>query len=965
MNLHKYVSALLGTVMALSFFANAATRPTAKKPAKPAGRSATKSKTTAKNATAKKASARKVAPKETELVMTAEEVAQQQEARRAEAARIEADRAEAERAEIAKAEAARQAEEQTIDWKVDHMTYMEKISWLESVKKTLKSEFVAWDTTIESVMAAAGEIVLEPASVKKPFVFPLITLPGYGKTTFVQRFVELMGWDRRFAEIKLQKHKGVLPIAEVQKFRKVKGQPVRGAVVFFDEAESLDMDLAAGQGHSINDSREKLITSKNFYWDVLANGKTSLVPDKTLPAAVSEISDKYEAWAKSKEKVKTSNDLIVKHGREISKLENELLKAQRKRVFKDGEQTPEEIEKEIATERENLRDEQDNLKDHRIAVLNRLEALQKEFHVLVAEHFFELGKFAEQSPESLLNEYIRDPRQINHELSRAGGNASSSPQAEYQHLIFFVAANPTSVISSIVMRAKAADKDGRVDADTLHKLAGDLAKNPQVTWEWFNKIWRNYLSPPAELYVAPAKESAKARTAKAVKKAVDAANEKAAVVAQADGTEPHGDIAVVDREKRDLEVQQSAYGWASRWNLRDWRMAPPFSRKQWHQLISAAIKRFSESVHTKLAEEKIELPKLHFTSSAIDVFDREVIDPLGGPRNAFSNFGGLVGRLRLELIANMMKLEAEKRPTHKLNIGFDSNKSEWVIEEDMPEYSEWRWRNLGPITLKDKGWEMRVPVGLSLPVDQLSKDQRLPLAEVELAVNMAGNATVGMALYQSLPRNLSRLTPLGEKELHDLWPRLDADHLEYKLKAMQVIMGGLVAKHIYLNEAETNELEKADITQLRSMAAGIVREIETRQATFSFRKESDSALFSQSLQQDHIFQRLLSKDIDGALDITYKKVAKLLKKNKDMFASLQKKLREQPDVRPEEVKLLVYRHMNSDLGWLSWIPFLHDSKRDVMGSVPGNADPALDWTLKRDLDTDSEANWFEKFFGGL
>ena len=74
------------------------------------------------------------------------------------------------------------------------------------------------------MMSAAETIVLFPELIRRPIVIPLLSFPGYGKTTIEYRFCELMGWlgKRRSPPIS----EGFPPIALPTEDLKHFGRPV-------------------------------------------------------------------------------------------------------------------------------------------------------------------------------------------------------------------------------------------------------------------------------------------------------------------------------------------------------------------------------------------------------------------------------------------------------------------------------------------------------------------------------------------------------------------------------------------------------------------------------------------------------------------------------------------------------------------------------------------------------------------
>jgi hypothetical protein len=67
---------------------------------------------------------------------------------------------------------------------------------LSEIQTQLKKDFVGWDDVVEQLMNASRLLIFYGDDiVQKPVVVPILGFPGYGKTTLIQRWQKLMGFE--------------------------------------------------------------------------------------------------------------------------------------------------------------------------------------------------------------------------------------------------------------------------------------------------------------------------------------------------------------------------------------------------------------------------------------------------------------------------------------------------------------------------------------------------------------------------------------------------------------------------------------------------------------------------------------------------------------------------------------------------------------------------------------------------
>lgn len=214
--------------------------------------------------------------------------------------------------------------------KTVRQTDKEKKAKLARVKATLLDEFVGWDEAIERIMSAAESAELFPEMMNRPIVIPLIGFPGYGKTTLVQRFLELMEWP--YAAPAISKGAIALPTTELKSLgRKISpgkrfGKEGPPAVMVLEEVQRIKPEgmldktaelLKAAKDQigpeglvqfATNDrfelaGKEAAQRSKSheFWWDVLGNGVVDQdyeIEPKDIKSHMKEYTSEHDKYSK-------------------------------------------------------------------------------------------------------------------------------------------------------------------------------------------------------------------------------------------------------------------------------------------------------------------------------------------------------------------------------------------------------------------------------------------------------------------------------------------------------------------------------------------------------------------------------------------------------------------------------------------------------------------------------------------
>ena len=146
-----------------------------------------------------------------------------------------------------------------------HKELIEKQAILQQAKETLKTEFVGIDQVIEEVVDAISSWYLFPEIQEKPVIINLWGLTGVGKSSLVNRLVQLISMEQKYFYFDLGERENrdwnvQRTLQEI--YENVNGYPVILALDEFQHARTLD-DLGV----------EKEKSSSRIIWQLLDSGK--------------------------------------------------------------------------------------------------------------------------------------------------------------------------------------------------------------------------------------------------------------------------------------------------------------------------------------------------------------------------------------------------------------------------------------------------------------------------------------------------------------------------------------------------------------------------------------------------------------------------------------------------------------------------------------------------------------------
>lgn len=136
-----------------------------------------------------------------------------------------------------------------------------KKSILENARVILKAEFVGLDRVIDDLIESFGYWYYFPELQKKPVVINLWGLTGVGKTSLVNRLIQLLSYSQHFFPFNLCENECNIKQTISELYEKQNGQAF---IMMFDEFQNV---------RTINEEGNEKRTSYQYIWELLDTGK--------------------------------------------------------------------------------------------------------------------------------------------------------------------------------------------------------------------------------------------------------------------------------------------------------------------------------------------------------------------------------------------------------------------------------------------------------------------------------------------------------------------------------------------------------------------------------------------------------------------------------------------------------------------------------------------------------------------
>lgn len=328
--------------------------------------------------------------------------------------------------------------------------YLARVARLAAVERELKGKYVGIDHIIDSLMSIARNLELTPELVLKPSIVSLMGLPGEAKTSLIQDWVRLMGWDNRFLHYRIRENTPYLLTDGLQRFGRDRTtmtlEPGASGVVFYDDIHNL---MTTAQFELAARDNARLVTERTLHhdrlWQITGNGTMSVNLTADVHGLLRTIEDKAS-------EIGSNLTAQRRAGEEISRLEGE---AQLARVPVDPAAIARlrELITSLTTANQKLEDQ-----------------IRATFEVLKREHRTVLGRYATMSGASFTDELKHKPEEVLGYLGEQGRTVSLDKQLDFRQVVIVLAGNPETVVDPAAELADRTlrDSGAPISPDRLH-----------------------------------------------------------------------------------------------------------------------------------------------------------------------------------------------------------------------------------------------------------------------------------------------------------------------------------------------------------------------------------------------------------------------------------------------------------------------------------------------------------------
>ena len=798
-------------------------------------------------------------------------------------------------AEMVEAKLVEATKEQKIDkyqkaLNARRIALIDHVGWVE---KVLKSRYKGWDIQITSMMTAIQGLIVRADTndgLVGPIVIPLMTFPGYGKTSIVMDLVDLLSAHPDLAYIKsafdrksIAKNTPYLELDSLGDGGTMKldaDRPIT-RIVFWDEAQNIvklshlyklkqiqdgearrlkleERDgvssvpaedanyvktelakMGAALGNDRNLTLDNIITERErmirAVWDITGNGRAYKVKSSSPSDLANELNEhveRYEMETRFREWDKAVKNL------ELKKKEYEEALAESNRKKKD-----EDLKEAASDAKEELRQAQYKFDNAQQASTNYVQnpagfewVIRAKVKEIVDEVPEVLALMGAKNAEEIIQRYPVERGELLEKFYKALDSIPTDQQLDYRRMIIFIAGNPTEAINDIFDRAQV-DKRS-LDPDALHRLA-ESPNGRRLTQDLFEDIWGK-------------------------------------------------DEALKSRLK-----------------ISKWDLIPPFKLTEWMKLVRSEMDKTRDRFFDTL--KKISIPNkmdidLELKGSVEELLRKHAIDTLGGPRVFTQNATGFLSILdaRLPLMLNAFPKDHRIWKSNRAEAVRELGEVEVLPKQDSP-YYEYK-----KVTIKGKPWLVRHwhKVKLEVNFDEatnsfkvidepksaldgrfiiagrnsnqeftiLGRDKHEAKDKIELTLDLgekvevkkkpagpvvtapdpirvrnayfqAARAVVGMMSFRSAPKLVADSSTTADQAIHEMWSVSNRDNLDFWMAEAKAFLAAYAIERSnpQLSRVKQSDLTKTELILLATTNLDkIADELATRKKYAAFLRDVES-----------------------------------------------------------------------------------------------------------------------------
>lgn len=774
------------------------------------------------------------------------------------------------------------------------------VAHVEWVERILKEKYVGWDDRITRWMSEIKTMIVRANSndgINGPLVFPLMTLPGYGKTSIIMDLKELLArhpqlsyLNSAFNHVTIKENTPFLEPSSLEKSG-VKyldpNRPISG-ILFLDEIQNLVplnsftdaacVDLVPKDGKDAGFERRgsALLRSMNvavgfdvnsmnygqladgrrrmtdFFWQMLGNGRAQKSKAVSVAKLYEEVKRLIEdplfthslSWLQQlRQHLETLRSAPESNPATIAEVEKAIM------AMTDWTPTTSHFYLQGYVETFLLGQKQ----SQPLSPYSPGDVRAK-LEVIVKAAFRDTPELMDLLRVSSSLEFIellmKDPPKFLETLQQIQVNLPSVDILDYRRTVIFIAGNPTPAIDDMLKRTQISPES--IDPDSLYRLTTGISDRRTVSF--FEGLF--------------------------------------------------GD-------------QQAM---KSRLRLNDWRMIPPYTSRGWMTLIQRRLKIVEENFSTNLRQLTLNDPPdldLELHSSVSELLQRSAIDTMGGPRVFFQKASGFLSLVEVNLplvikdvpknhrlwksnqyeVVREMGTQEDLPPPEsplyefkkvslngktvlvkhwkkiKLTVMYNSDLNSFDAVEVVPNELDgnfiWFGRNSSgqfafleydKIRAKDPSIGFRVEIGeksdAASPTTTRKQKAEPSTDRVRTAFFQAARSVVGIANFKSAPKLIEEVRTTADQIISDMWTITEREHLDYWMAEAKMLLAAFAIErtHPHLIRAAQSNLTKTELLMLATDTLDkIVNEIKSRDQFSAFLKDAE--------RQSDQLQDILPKDL--------------------------------------------------------------------------------------------------------
>lgn len=194
------------------------------------------------------------------------------------------------------------------NYQSDPYYFLDKLALLERAKVALKSEFIGIDSIIDEIISNVSAWFCFPELQEKPIVVNLWGLTGVGKTSLINRLVELIDFNDHYFRFDLGDQESNYSFKSSIEYLG-RSNDETPSILVFDEFQ---------HSRTIGQDNSEIKNDKNrIVWEIIDSGKISYVEWKRGLYSYSEFVTKFNAFVRKG--LTVSNGYITSHIEEYDK----------------------------------------------------------------------------------------------------------------------------------------------------------------------------------------------------------------------------------------------------------------------------------------------------------------------------------------------------------------------------------------------------------------------------------------------------------------------------------------------------------------------------------------------------------------------------------------------------------------------------------------------------------------------